>query len=64
MCIMYNIWFSYVDKAVIVLTTIPYLKLTNMSVIKKGLIIIIFIRFIKRHIKHSAKKYQGVYTVH
>ena len=55
MCILYNIWFSCGDKTVIVSNTIQYLKLTDMLVTKKGLIIVIFIRFIKRHIKHSAK---------
>ena len=55
MCILYNIWFSYVDKAVIVSTTVQCVKLTDMSVTKKRLIINIFIRFIKRHIKHGAK---------
>ena len=35
MCILYNICFSYVDNAVIVLTTVQCVKLTDMSVIKK-----------------------------
>ena len=35
MCILYNIWFSYVEKAVIVLTTVQCVKLTDMSVTKK-----------------------------